>query len=423
MAEALSLASSLVALAAFAFQTSKSLYQVVESFKSTKRVIRDLRFEIESLTQALATLEKAAVDNEAQLMALKLPLLRCGKTCKEFEGVINRCTSHSRDQRTSFRDWAKLQYMGGDITDLRTALAGYKATINIALGGATFRQAAVTVNVLEEYKQMIAEATSDLQDHLQGINERVRSIEETGHVPHSDIDLSIVREEKESTEQCLAICVQVSRYIEGAQMRLPQDSHNVPMLTLHPVSSEGFDSTKAYRATDALLKDLRNKLSLNSQTLQARLSTLDSQLKACSEVGTLSSREGTAKFDLIKEERDSIAQCLNICADASDIAQMARKNVYEDVASADDSHQLVVSTIGDLISAKHIITGARSVQWLGQMSDDTLQQLSRDQKTRHREQEKSGTQTEHDGFSGRYGTGYQLHREQIEMDRPSHSNR
>ncbi|KAB8225206.1 hypothetical protein BDV33DRAFT_164630 [Aspergillus novoparasiticus] len=423
MAEPLSLASSVLALAGFAFQTTKSLYQVIESFKSSKRAIRELRCEVESLTQALASLEKASADNETQLTALKLPLLRCGKICKEFEEVIIKCTSHSREQRTSFRDWAKLQYMGGDIEDLRTTLAGYKATINIALGGATFRQAVVTVNVLDEYKKMIAEATSDLQDHLQEINDRVKSIEETGHVQHSDIDLSIVREEKESTEQCLAICTQVSSYIEGMQMHLPRDSQNVPMLTVKPASDNGFDSTKAYLATDAMLTDFRHKLSLNSRALQARLNTLDRQLNDCLEVGTLQSREGRARLDLIREERDSITQCLNICADASDIAGKARTNSFEDVTSADDSHQLVVSTIGDLISAKHISTGARSVQWLGQISDDSLQQLSRDQKIRHGEPEDSAMRTGRDDFNGRYGAGQKLRHGQIEMARPYHSSR
>jgi hypothetical protein len=42
MAEAIGLASSLVALAGFAFQASKSLYQVLESFKSTKRTVHEL---------------------------------------------------------------------------------------------------------------------------------------------------------------------------------------------------------------------------------------------------------------------------------------------------------------------------------------------------------------------------------------------
>ncbi|KAE8138871.1 hypothetical protein BDV38DRAFT_291896 [Aspergillus pseudotamarii] len=423
MAEPLSLASSLLALAGFAFQTTKSLYQVIESFRSSKRAIRELRFEVESLTQALASLEKASAENEAELRALKLPLLRCGKTCKEFEEVIIKCTSHSREQRTSFRDWAKLQYMGGDIADLRTTLAGYKATINIALGGATFRQATVTVNVLEEYKEMIAEATSDLQDHLQGINDRVKSIEETGHVQHLDVDLSVVREEKESTEQCLLICTQVSNYIEGMQARLPRDSQNVPMLTVKPASLSGFDSTKAYIATDDMLNDFRHKLSLNARNLEARLNTLDHQLQDFIEVGTLQSREGRARLELIREERDSIAQCLRICADASDIAGKARTNSFEDVTSADESHQLVVSTIGDLISAKHITTGARSVQWLGQMSDDSLQQLSRDQRMRHGEPDDTAMQTGRDSFNGRYGAGYQLRHEQIEMGRPYNNSR
>ncbi|KAE8373771.1 hypothetical protein BDV26DRAFT_271361 [Aspergillus bertholletiae] len=382
MTDPLSLASGLVALVEFAFQTSKSLYEVIKSFQSTKRAIRELRFEVESLNQALATLKTVAVDNEAQFIALKLPVLRCGTTCKEFEGIINKYTRHSHDQRTSFRDWAKLRYMGSDITDLRTTIAGYKATINIALGGATFRQVAVTVNVLEEYKQMTAEAISDLQDHLQGINEQAKSIEETYHTQHSDIDLSIIREEKESTEQCLAICIRSSGYIEGAQIRLPQDSYNVPMLTANSTSGDGFDPTKAYSVTDALSKDLTDKVSLTHCKLQARLSTVNSQLKEFSEVDILHSQEGTARLDLIREERENITQCLNICADALDILGMARENIYKDVTSAEDSHQLVVSTIGDLISAKYI-RGAGSMQLLGQMPDNTLEQLLQDQKTYH----------------------------------------
>ncbi|KAK6811200.1 hypothetical protein RU639_013003 [Aspergillus parasiticus] len=213
------------------------------------------------------------------------------------------------------------------------------------------------------------------------MNDRTKSVEETGHVQHSDIDLSIVREEKESTEQCLAIYTQVSSYIEGMQMHLPRDSQNVPMLTVKPASDNGFDSTKAYLATDTMLTDFKHKLSLNSRVLQARLSALDQQLN------------------------DS------------------RTNSFEDVTSADDSHQLVVSTIGDLISAKHISTGARSVQWLGQMSDDTLQQLSRDQKIRHRGPEDSAMRTGRDDFNGRYGAGQKLRHGQIEMARPYNSSR
>lgn len=137
MADPLSVTASLVGLVGFAFQASKSLYQAIESFRSSKRSIRELREEVESLNDILATLSQMAVEYDAQLTSLKLPLLQCGKTCAEFEGVISKCAGHSDGERTSFRDWAKLQYRGGDIGDLKTTLAGYKSTINIAIGGAT----------------------------------------------------------------------------------------------------------------------------------------------------------------------------------------------------------------------------------------------------------------------------------------------
>lgn len=42
----------------------------------------------------------------------------------------------------------------------------------------------------------------------------------------------------------------------------------------------------------------------------------------------------------------------------------------------------LLCTLGDLIWAKSISTGARSSQWLGQMSDTSLQQLSKDKTTK-----------------------------------------
>lgn len=137
MAEAIGLASSLVALAGFAFQASKSLYQVLESFKSTKRTVRELRHELDALNQVIEELQKVAVDHEKDLSTLKLPLLRCGKTCEEFEDAIEKCAPRSDVQRPRIIEWARLQYMGGDISNLKATLSGYKATISIALGGAT----------------------------------------------------------------------------------------------------------------------------------------------------------------------------------------------------------------------------------------------------------------------------------------------
>lgn len=131
------MASSLIALATLTFELSKSLYTLVKDFKNTQQTVRKLWYRMECLTQVLGTLISAVIDNEAELASLKLPLLRCGKICSESRDIIRKCMAHSNGQRTSFRDWAKLRYMGGNINDLKTTLTGYKATISIALGGAT----------------------------------------------------------------------------------------------------------------------------------------------------------------------------------------------------------------------------------------------------------------------------------------------
>jgi hypothetical protein len=141
MAEAIGLASSLVALAGFAFQASKSLYQVLESFKlKASNPLKGLFVnfhELDALNQVIEELQKVAVDHGKDLSTLKLPLLRCGKTCEEFEDAIEKCAPRSDVQRPRIIEWARLQYMGGDISNLKATLSGYKATISIALGGAT----------------------------------------------------------------------------------------------------------------------------------------------------------------------------------------------------------------------------------------------------------------------------------------------
>ena len=80
----------------------------------------------------------------------------------------------------------------------------------------------------------------------------------------------------------------------------------------------------------------------------------------------------------LKVEMESLKQCLEVCAQASETTDHARVNEFQDVSAGDDSQQIIVSTIGDLISAQRVTAGARSAQWCGQMSDISIQQISRD---------------------------------------------
>lgn len=118
-----------------AIQAGKSLHETIQSFRNYERTIRDLRSELESLIQVLESLKDVITDEGPIVSMLKLPVLCCHQTCQEFNAVIIKCTKHaSAGSRTSFRDWAQIRYMGGDIRDFKDMLSGYKSTIAIALG-------------------------------------------------------------------------------------------------------------------------------------------------------------------------------------------------------------------------------------------------------------------------------------------------
>lgn len=134
MAEPIGLAAGLLGLATFAFQSSITLSNTIKSFQSHPKRVRDLIEELEALSGVLGPLsETVSATTDVDLSTLDLPLLRCGNACKEFEQELLKYSSRSGGSRTSFRDWAKLRYMGDDIDGFRRLLAGYKLTICIAL--------------------------------------------------------------------------------------------------------------------------------------------------------------------------------------------------------------------------------------------------------------------------------------------------
>ena len=268
------------------------------------------------------------------------------------------------------------------------------------------RQGEVTTGVLEKYKRITEEAKSDLGEQLANINERLRSLLQRGASRDRDTaDLKDTREEKESAEQCLRICMQVSDFIKHSQESLSQDRYDGGNIS----AKRDTVPCNAEIDTKATLVDFRSWLPENSTTLKARLAELDEKLRASAGRTSEDTCGANIGLDNMREERDSIAKWLDTCTDASGLPEEARTNIFEDVASGDYSHQLVVSTIDDLISAKRIVTGSRSVQWLGHMSNDTIQKLSNNHRQRAEENESEKQKQTQDDFRDRYGTGYNLH--------------
>lgn len=137
MAETIGITSGLLTLAVFALQAGTTLYNTIQSFRSHPIHVRELVQELEALNTVLQALSETIDSADINLSSLDLPLLRCGSACKDFEQELLKCSSRSNGGRTSFRDWAKLKYMGDNIDGFRRLLAGYKLTISIALTDAT----------------------------------------------------------------------------------------------------------------------------------------------------------------------------------------------------------------------------------------------------------------------------------------------
>jgi len=78
------------------------------------------------------------------------------------------------------------------------------------------RTATVTIDVLKQYKGMITNTTSDLEEHLQEIDDKLQNLSSQGaRVSDEDAaEREQIQQEIDSTKQCLSICAQVSEHMD-----------------------------------------------------------------------------------------------------------------------------------------------------------------------------------------------------------------
>ena len=211
---------------------------------------------------------------------------------------------------------------------------------------------------------MIRDATSDLQDHLQQLDQKVKSLastEDTGSSAHTAVEWQAMLEEKESTHQGLRICAQLSAQIE--QLELSSSIENPQPLQqslAHKYIKNGLDATKG-----------------SIQSLVSRLKSyevdIDRQMASMSSKDQLSEPDST-QLTRLQETKESIHQCIQVVAEAREASVMVeRRNVFEDITMAGNTYDFSISTVGDLVTARRINLTGRSRHIGGQISDDSYQ--------------------------------------------------
>ena len=134
MATGIGEASALLALIVFAYDTSKSLYEEVSSFKSQRKTIKDVLADLDSLNTVLETIRGQAqqLQKVEILEPLRGPLKCCTATCQEMRETLDICITHSKESRNSIRDWLNIRYKEKTFEDVKKRLTSYKSTLTIA---------------------------------------------------------------------------------------------------------------------------------------------------------------------------------------------------------------------------------------------------------------------------------------------------
>ena len=211
---------------------------------------------------------------------------------------------------------------------------------------------------------MIQSTTTDLQEHLHIIDDEMHNVSIDRGYQSPVVDDMAMQSERDCTMRCLEICMRVDAVIE--EQKLSMNSGK-----LDPTASGSSDPAPQRVVMDSLQSCKSNIQSANAelmkplQYLSARLcfGLTDPHRAVSSE---------PSEHERMAEEFESIRQCLSICMQASEEAEKVRVNIVEDFTTAEDSRQVLVSTVGDLITARRVNAGARSLQCIGQMSNETL---------------------------------------------------
>ncbi|KAH8701437.1 hypothetical protein GQ44DRAFT_631717 [Phaeosphaeriaceae sp. PMI808] len=362
MADPLSITAGVLAVGGFALKSSMALHSMVRDFRSQNSSARALKAELGDLTGVLSALLETISNNPVlDFRSLERPLQRCGNACEEYGKIIARCMQHSDNaSRSSMRDWITQKYLQGDINDFRTMIAAHKSTINIALANANLRITAVSPEVLEDYKDMISDTTTDLNTHLKDLQEKIDRLKAGDAAAVADIaaEWQAMLEEKESTQQGLNMCAQLSAQIVQCQSASAEHAQ-----------FSGRPSAHKYVKTG--LSEARISIQNLVTRLQAHEALIGSELEAMSLQETLS-EPVAAQLARLQQTKESVSQCIQIVSEASELAN-ERSNVFEDINLADNSYAFSVSTVNDLVTARRLNLRGRSRHFGGQVTDETVQ--------------------------------------------------
>ena len=214
--------------------------------------------------------------------------------------------------------------------------------------------------MLENYKDMIFDATNDLGTHLGDIQEKIDRLKagDAAAIDEVAIEWQSMLEEKQSTQHGLNMCAQLSTLI--AQFESTSKEHQ-----------QFSDRPSAHKHVKSGLDEVGSSV----QSLVTRLRSHEASISSMLEAMSLNdgvSEPVAAQLARLQQTKESISQCIQIVSEARESAE-ERSNIFEDITLAENSYAFSVSTVNDLVTARRLNLSGRSRHFGGQVTNDTVQ--------------------------------------------------
>lgn len=226
---------------------------------------------------------------------------------------------------------------------------------------------------------MICSTTQDLEDHLGELEAKLQTftIQNGNTAGTMNTEFLRIKTEKDSAENCLEICNLVLHRIN--EIRFQPVTETQASGRSHTTQSW----TEAEAMTLSALTACSSKLTETVSHLQALKDNADRKQGPHPSVQSHSILDDPG-LDLhsLEGELEGVRQCLAICNGAATRAQEHRVHVLENIRTGHGGQQIFVSTLGDLFHVKGVSAGDGAIQFIGSVSDSTLQEFFRLQNNR-----------------------------------------
>ena len=166
-------------------------------------------------------------------------------------------------------------------------------------------------------------------------------------------------EEKESTQQGLVICAELSAQIDRLE----------PTSKEHPKFAQRQSASKYVKSHLGTAKGSVQSL---ASRLQSHLDEITRQMATMQSTAPLS--ENTAvELERLHETEQSIRQCINVVSEANETLIAEKRNIIEDVTMEDNSYNFSISTVGALFTTRGVRLTGQSRQVTGQIDNKSYQ--------------------------------------------------